>query len=104
MLQKPMGYHAKRDSLDVVALDTEFLDPHERSITQSFIVRKPLERLMFAPAHCKLFGGFDSNPCRYLCLGKHPKLLSRSECLRVSSVPGKRKELWGLIFRQLVGL
>ena len=50
------------------------LDRHERSITKFFIVRNPLEHLMFAPAHCILFSVFDSNPRRYpyLYLSKHP--------------------------------
>ena len=57
-----------RAPLDVVAVDAEFLialDPHERSITKFFVVRKPLERLKFAPAraNCSMF--LDSNTCRY---------------------------------------
>jgi hypothetical protein len=71
-----LRYPAKRDFLDVVAVDSEFLialNPHERSMTKFFIVGKPLERLKFAPAQCKVLGVFDSNPCRYVILSKHSK-------------------------------
>ena len=67
-------------SLDVVAVDAEFLialDPHERCITKFFIVRKPLERLKFAPARASCSEFFDSNTCRYPYLVKRPKSLSQ---------------------------
>lgn len=58
-----------------MAVDAEFLnilDPHERSITKFFVVRKRLERRKFAPAraNCSMF--FDSNTCRYPYLVKQP--------------------------------
>jgi hypothetical protein len=98
-LQKPYVI-TPNGTPSTVAVDAEFLialDPHERSITKFFIVRKPLERLKFAPARCKLFG-FDSNPCRYPYLSKRPKLLPVLNPYEFLQFPESGRNFWDSFF------